>query len=81
MIGQDDIKRLHRMSLALYVAVATGIGSGCGRYPEDAVIEDIQNVDTGEAPTRMPGSGVDNRPQQIAAVADRFEFEVVIGHQ
>jgi hypothetical protein len=57
-IRQHDVKRLDGMSLALHVPVAGWIFKGLRRNAQDSVVQDVKNVQAGEAAAGVAGAGV-----------------------
>ena len=69
-IREHDIERLDRVTLALNVSVAVRIAEGFGRDAEDAVVEDVQNVQARKSAAGVAGAGVEDDFKQFFAQAD-----------
>ena len=68
------------MALALHVTVAGRTAECFGRDVEHAVVEDVQDVQTGQPAARVARARTDNEVQHRAAQHDGFELEFVVGH-
>ena len=55
------------MALALHVTVARRAGERLRRDVEHAIVEDVQDVQTGQPAAGVARAGVDDEPQHLAA--------------
>ena len=79
-VGQDHVERLHRVPLALNVPVASGIAEGFGRYLQNAVVENVQDINTGQIAAGMTRSRLLDESEELLAVDNRFDTEFLIVH-
>ena len=58
------------MPFALNIAIAVRIGERFGRHAENPMIENVQDIQAGEASPRMACAGIEDDLQQAPAEAD-----------
>ncbi len=78
-VGEDDVEGFDGVAFGLDVAVAVGVGEVLWGDVEDAVVEDVEDVDAGEAAAGVAGVGLLDDAQHGFAVEEGFEGEVLRG--
>jgi len=73
-IGQHDVQGFDRVTLALDVTVALGVGEGLRRNVQHVVVEDVENVHARQIAGGVSAPGLHDAGQQRPAIADGFEF-------
>src|SRR5688572_16575508 len=68
------------MSLTLHVTVARRTRECLRGYVEDAIIEDVQDVQAGKPAAGVARAGFEDGFKRFLAQMDRFDLEFVIGH-
>ena len=77
-VGQHHVKGLDRVAFALDVTVARWVLESLGGDAEDAVVEDVQNIETRQAAAGVARASVEDRLQQTPAEAEGFEGEISV---
>src|SRR5258707_1408031 len=76
-IGQDRIKSLDGVSLALHKPVAVRVPKSSRAQAQDSVVEHVEDVDTREAAAGVSGSSMFNDGENGFSVLDRFKLKLL----
>jgi hypothetical protein len=79
-VGEDGVKGFDGVAFALDIAVAVWVGEGFGGNAEDAVVEDVKDVEAREGAAGVARAGVVDGREGAAAEVEGFESKIVVRH-
>src|SRR5436305_1742088 len=75
-VGEDDVEGFDGVAFGLDVAVAIVVAHHLGGDAEDAVVQNVEDIDAGETAAGVAGAGALDDLEESPAVGEGFEGEL-----